>query len=163
MKKLIAIIGPPSCGKTTVINELAKDYPIVPEQARKNIPNYKFPEERIDFQKKIFFDQVRLENKADGIVFCDTGRFCDLVYLDYYGLPIPVEFNSDLKDFKYDKVFLLAPLPFEADGIRKESDSDKLWIMLYQQYKSHGKDLILLDKMSTLNIVNRIKKEVLCK
>ena len=163
MKKLIAIIGPPSCGKTTVINELAKDYSIVPEQARKNIPNYKFPEERLDFQKKIFFDQVDLEDNADGIIFCDTGRFCDLVYLDYYGLPVPDEFKPPLKDFKYDKVFLLSPLPFEADGIRKEKDVEKLWIMLYQQYKQHGKNLILLDKMSTLSIVDRIKEEVLCK
>ena len=162
MKKLIAIIGPPCSGKTTVINELAKDYSIVPEQARKNIPNYKFPEERLDFQKKIFFDQVELEDHIEGITFCDTGRFCDLVYLKYYGLPIPEEFNSELEGFKYDKVFLLAALPFEADGIRKEADSDKLWTMLYHQYKTHGKDLILLDKMSTLNIVNRIKREVMC-
>ncbi len=162
MKKIIAIIGPPSCGKTTLINSLAKDgYAIIEEQARKEISNWNLPNQRLDFQKHMFQKHVNLEEKASGIVFSDTARYCSVMYADYHGFDLRPHFKDQL-DFNYFKVFLLHPQPFVEDGVRMEKNSDEIWKRLYNIYTEFGQRVILLPDLPASRLIDRIKLDMFC-
>lgn len=156
VNKLIAIVGAPSSGKTTLINNLKKrGYNVISEGARELMPKWDVEHNRPEFQKALMKRQVELESNSKGITFCDTGRFCNVVYCKYYGTPIPEEFKNYL-NFKYDLVFLLHPQKFIEDGIRKEKDVDKVWYMIYDTYKSFGQKVVPLPNLPPKQLEDEI-------
>ena len=91
---LYAIIGGPSAGKTSIINELKENgqhtieesaTAIIKESLKKGI---KTPWEKVGFQSDIFNLKLKLETKAHDLnkdVFVDRGLLDNLVYLDLGG------------------------------------------------------------------------------
>ncbi len=142
MKRLVAIIGAPSSGKTTLVNALkGRGFNIIEEQPRKFIPRFDMENDRLSFQKKVFSELVRLEGEAEGLTFTDTGRFCNLAYLKYYGLPVPEVFEPHL-DFSYHRVFEAEVLPFVDDGVRREKDSERIARLIRKEYVKRGMEPI---------------------
>ena len=161
--QIIAIIGPPSCGKTTLVNQLAKDgYQVIEEQARKEIPKWTLPDKRLDFQKFLFLKHVELEEQVTGLVFSDTARYCSVMYADLYGFDLRTEFPDKLK-YHYSKVILLHPLQFVPDGVRIETNSNDIWCRLYKTYKEFGQNVICLDKMTKTQLLEKVKMLALLK
>lgn len=124
------ITGGPSCGKTTLINELKqRGFPVLEEIARqvleerKHIPTT--PEEWETRQHIILTRQIEQESKINQTTFLDRG-ICDIVaysnhFLGY--IPEAVK-NTPLSD-RYSKIFVLDMLPFEHDGLRVESGAEE--------------------------------------
>lgn len=159
MKRLVAIIGAPSSGKTTLINALKnRGFNIIEEQPRKFIPLYDLEKDRLSFQKRVFFELVGLEEQASGLTFTDTGRFCNLAYLRYYGLPTLEEFRPHLSH-RYDAVFETEVLPFVDDGIRREKDGERIARMIREEYEKRGMNPILLSG-STEERVSKVLSEL---
>jgi predicted ATPase len=166
------ITGPPSSGKTTLINELAKlGYVTYPEAARiiidREMAKGKSIEEirrnEAEFQRKVFKMNVETEKTApkDKIVFFDRAIPDSIAYYQTYGLD-PKEVFEACKKIRYKKVFFLEPLPFEKDYARIENGKtvEKLTNLLKESYKKLGYEIVIIPPMPVKERLNKILKEI---
>ena len=165
MVRKFIITGGPCTGKTSVINELAKDFKVVPEVGREVLKDLK-PEQRKTFkiQYEIFKKFLEADKKLDGydgIVFCDMGILCPLAFFRFFGLEFP---EKDLEKCKkestnYETVFILDPVPFEDDDVRKHiNDFKKIQELIKEVYEEYGYEVVRVPLMSVEGRVDFIKK-----
>lgn len=124
------ITGAPSCGKTTLIDLLASQgFQTVPETARQFIQKVMSKGQRIHpiladpaaLQRNIKDRQVSIENglEANDVLFLDGAVPGSLAYFRACGLN-PNEILLECFHHRYASVFVLDPLPFQADAQRVE-------------------------------------------
>jgi predicted ATPase len=122
------ITGAPSCGKTTLIDQLAdKGFQTVPETAHLYIEREmelgrKIDEifkNRVDLQRILIKMQVGIEREleANEMTFLDRALPDSLAFNRYVGLN-PNELLSECFYHRYASVFILDPLPFQENGVR---------------------------------------------
>lgn len=124
------ITGAPSCGKTTLIGQLADEgFRTIPEAAHRYIEGEKASGRNI---KEILGNRVHLQTvlkelqlgterelPADEVIFLDRALPDCLTFDRYVGLD-PNKLLSKCFHHRYASVFVLDPLPFREDGIRDD-------------------------------------------
>jgi len=147
------LTGGPGVGKTTVIEILAsKGYAIIPEAARIIMEEEQIKNSDIVpwknlaiFQEAVAKRQLMAEAHIKApITFLDRGLIDGYAYCMQGNIPAPKMLIEHVKD-RYDKVFLLAPLPiYENDTVRKEKKYFQISIhsMIQDAYKKFGYNLI---------------------
>jgi predicted ATPase len=127
------ITGAPSCGKTTLIDQLAeKGFRTVAEVARQYLEREvakgrTIAEIRADMatlEQELIALQRRTEEDLPAleVVFLDRGVPDILAFFRLAGVD-PNEFLGECFHHRYASVFILDPLPFELDGMRMEHDA----------------------------------------
>jgi len=121
------LTGGPGVGKTTLLAALgASGYPLVPEaatqviaeeqqQLRSVLPWTDF----LGFQCRVYLRQFALETSVAGdVIFCDRSFVDAFAYCSEQGVALPAALHPP---WRYDGVFLLAPLPtYEQTAVRVE-------------------------------------------
>jgi len=161
------ITGSASCGKTTLINALAKmGYLTVPEAARtvidKGIKNGKTVEEirkdEIEFQRKVLELKIKTEKDLpkDKIVFFDRAIPDTIAYLQVYDIDTRdvIKFCKEKKTYR--KIFMLERLPLEKDYARVEDNKtlNKIQSLLRKAYSELG--YVIID-VPVMPLEDRIK------
>ena len=161
-KVKIVISGGPSTGKTSVIEELKKEFKIFEEIARNVLSKKEFSEE---VQKEIFEKQLKQCNESDRfeeIMFFDRGLGDSLGYMKLNGFEIPENFLelSKPENTGYDLIFLLDFVSYKNDEIRLEGEekAKEIHKMIYNVYEDLGYKIIQVPLMSIEERVRFIKK-----
>jgi HTH-type transcriptional repressor of NAD biosynthesis genes len=135
LSKVVAVVGPESTGKSTLVKRLGNDLTAwpVPEYGRFLAVNRKNELDYTDFRiiqrtQKMMIDSAR-SNELCPIVVTDTEALVTALYADIWH---PNEDNSALYEFaknqQIDKYILLAPtVPWVQDGFRISDDETKRW------------------------------------
>jgi len=153
--KVFVISGGPGVGKTSVINELKKRGHEVLREAAREVSNtdQRFVGKSIlevnkkDFQDAIFdFQKIQLSELLDSNnVFTDRGLGDTLAYYGLAGYNIPHGKFEYVKNFRYDKVFILDFFDFyEKDELRQESmeEQRKVHNEVTEMYENLSYDVI---------------------
>lgn len=122
------ITGAPSCGKTTLINQLAgQGFQVAPEGARlylerelaKGRTLAEIRSNMADVQRHIVDIQLDIEGGLPpaACIFLDRAIPDHLAWYRYFGLN-PNAFLQDCFRYRYASVFLLDCLPNKLDGLR---------------------------------------------
>lgn len=122
------ITGAPSCGKTTLIDQLAdKGFRTVPETAHlyieKEIASGRKIGEvfnnRVNLQRILIEMQLAIEHELQvhEVTFLDRALPDSMAFNRYVGLN-PNELLSECFHHRYASVFILDPLPFQENGVR---------------------------------------------
>ena len=172
MSMWYVITGAPSCGKTTVVNSLAKmGYKVVPEVARvlideevKNGRTLKdIRKDEFGFQKRILKTKLEIEKKLpkNEIIFFDRGIPDNVAYLKAYN----IDYEHELKICKkksYRKIFILDRLPFEKDYARIENEemAAKIHRLIKEVYTALGYEVIEVPLMSVKKRVKMILSNI---
>jgi predicted ATPase len=129
----IVITGPPSSGKTSLINRLEKKgYLVCPEVAREIILysmhsgqlKHRFARDSLALQREILSITLKREHmlSAEQQIFFDRGTPDSIAYLQFHGFDIgPAIKASHFR--RYLKVFYCEGLPVVHDGLRLEDDN----------------------------------------
>jgi predicted ATPase len=128
------ITGAPSCGKTTLIDQLANQgFQTVPETARLYIKKEMDKGRTIHpiranpaaLQRSIKDMQLSIEDglRFNDVLFLDGAVPGSLAYYRVFGLN-PNEILPECFHHRYASVFILAPLPFQLDDERVEEIAD---------------------------------------
>ena len=154
----IVLTGGPCCGKTTLIEALAKKgHSVMDEVARELIAQGITPK-LPSFQEAIYDLQLERESVLNGLVFLDRG-VCDcFAYANFYGNQI----NRSDTQRDYSKVFLLDRFPFEADGERVESgegEAERIHNLIETAYLEGGYDLVRVPVLPVGERVDFILRE----
>ena len=167
MLKKFVITGGPCTGKTSVINELEKEFKVIHETARQLL-NKGFQGRSFEFYNAIFEKQLENEEKLRNfreVVFLDRGIPDILAYFKLMDFKVPFKLKekSKLYQTNYEIIFLLDFVPYIKDEIRKENQEEALVIhnMLYEFYDSLGYRIIRVPLMSIKERVEYIKRFVL--
>jgi NadR type nicotinamide-nucleotide adenylyltransferase len=147
--KTVAIVGPESCGKSTMISKLAAKYDTLPEYGRILSVNRKNILDREDFRiiqrtQQFLIDQTK-ENANFPIIVSDTEGLITAMYADIW---FKGEDNSEFYEFaknqKIDKYIVLAPsVPWFQDGFRVmhgDSERYQFFYKICDKLKEWGKD-----------------------
>ena len=154
----IVIIGGPSTGKTSVINELQKRDCICFEEVSRQVTiearkqgidqlflsqPLLFSEKLLEARKQQFIQADKHQGKS---VFFDRGLPDVPAYMNYVKKPYPEYFTQVCENYKYDKTFILKPWKaiHKTDSERYESFEQLLQIHkhLTETYQLFGYSLI---------------------
>jgi predicted ATPase len=152
--EIIVLIGGPSSGKSTLINELVNHgHTCFPEISREIIK--KAQEDGIDqlfLENPLLFSELLLEgrkkqfldaqNHESNIVFIDRGLPDVVAYMDFIGDTYPKIFTETCINHKYTNVFMLPPWKeiYTSDEERYETFEQALEIHnhLVKTYEKFG-------------------------
>ncbi|MEO0058850.1 MAG: hypothetical protein RLZZ312_497 [Bacteroidota bacterium] len=157
-KKIIAIIGGPGTGKSTLIEELKSRgfccYPEISRQvtieAQKNGVDQLFLTDPLLFSKMLIDGRIKQHEDAllepYDVVFVDRGIPDVVAYMDYIGDEYPDDFVQICNHKKYSQAFILPPWRdiYVSDNERYESFEEAVVIQkhLIDTYQKYGYDLI---------------------
>jgi len=170
--KIYVISGGPGTGKTSVINELGKEFKILPEAARflgENDKRFKGKSaeetDKKEFQDAVFEAQKKqIETlKDDKIVFSDRGIGDTIAYYKINGMNVPKEVSDYSRKFRYSGIFIMNSLNFyEKDDFRQETEEKqkKIHEQIIATYKKLGYKIIFVPFMSVEDRVRFIKERV---
>ncbi len=160
----VVLFGPESTGKTTLSQQLARQYNTVwvPEYAREYLQN-KWNNERKTCEPKdllpIAEGQIGLENnltqKATDVLICDTDLLETKVYSEayYLGYCDPLLEKYALEN-TYDLYFLTyIDTPWEADDLRdKPNERERMFAYFHNTLKNYNRNFVILkgDKKARL-------------
>ena len=124
------ITGAPSCGKTTLIDQLAdKGFQTVPETAHLYIEREmalgrkinEILKNRTELQRILIDMQLGIEHElqASDVTFLDRALPDCLTFNRFVGLN-PNEFLLECFHHRYASVFILDPLPYQENGVRDD-------------------------------------------
>jgi predicted ATPase len=127
------ITGAPSCGKTTLIDQLAdKGFKTVPETAHLYIESEmalgrginEILKNRVDLQAILIEMQQGIEQglQVNEVTFLDRALPDCLSFNRYLGLN-PNQMLSECFCHRYASVFILDPLPFQENGVRDDDSA----------------------------------------
>lgn len=141
----IIISGSASCGKTSVINELAtRGSKVFEDSARKVLTERKNhlplrPEIEFRQNKILKLQKINEEEPSKELTFFDYGLIDILSYTQHLSKK-KTKFPSDLS-LKYGMVFLLDRIPWIKDDIRVESnnqEAEEIHKLIENNYKKFG-------------------------
>ncbi|MBI3334263.1 ATP-binding protein [Candidatus Pacearchaeota archaeon] len=145
----VVIDGGPGTGKTSVIQALSeKKYLVEPEAARIVLHR-------------------RKRSKQNHYIFFDRGLISSISYFILNKFKITKKMESDIKETKYDCIFIVHPLPrrlYVNDEVRRESYANSIQIhkKIVRAYKKYGYKPILVPfgkvKQRTDFILNRLER-----
>lgn len=154
----IVITGGPGTGKSSIINELiSRKFNCFEEVSRQVTLNArKDGIEQLFLTKPLLFSELLLnariqqfkdaEKAIDDIVFLDRGLPDVVAYMEYANSEYPQQFVDICDNYRYDKVFVLAPWQeiFITDNERYETFEQAVEIhhALLNTYQEFGYDLI---------------------
>jgi len=160
----IVITGGPCSGKSSIISALKnRGFRTVSETAReviadRHLDNSMTKEDAISIQRDIILRQIEKEKIIDGsfeTYFLDRGA------IDIYGyyMHLAGSIPDDLKNIfleRYGMVFMLEPLKFIKDDIRREDDAEALELhrRIMHEYRSRGYDII---NVPVMDLNKRVK------
>jgi predicted ATPase len=154
MGKKYILTGGPCSGKTTLLNELARQgYQTVPEAARMIIDYQQATggnilpwTDREAFQKAVIRVQLSLEARLrDETTFLDRGLADGLAYYKLDGVEPPRELTEAVRDNGYEKVFFLEQRQeYQQDDARKEDEEEarRIGELLKKTYQELGYEVI---------------------
>ena len=144
------ITGAPSCGKTTLIDQLAREgYQTVPETAHDYLEGEKASgrtlqeifQDRFGLQRIFIEMQMKAEQDLvpQDLIFLDRALPDSLTFNRLVGMD-PHELLKDCFHHRYASVFFLDPLPYHLDGVRDVdvANVDFLDEWLERDYRSLG-------------------------
>ncbi|MBS9766800.1 MAG: ATP-binding protein [Flavobacteriaceae bacterium] len=150
----VVIIGGPSTGKSTIIEELTKrGYDCMPEISREIIAKaQKEGIEQLFLTDPLLFSDLLLKGRIEQhekatekntpLVFFDRGIPDVQAYLDYKGESYPKRFEENGHLYRYTTIFILPPWEeiHETDGERYENfeQSKEIHQYLKQTYENIG-------------------------
>lgn len=156
--KKIVITGGPGTGKTSIISELKrKSYVCFEEISRQTILKARedgdeqlFLTQPLLFSERLLAGRIAQYNAASKyetpILFFDRGIPDIVAYMDYAAEDYPPSFEEACKQYRYDRVFVLAPWQeiFVSDNERYENfqQAEKIHQHLLNTYKKFGYDLL---------------------
>ena len=148
------ISGAPSSGKTTLIGQLAdRGFQTVPETARLVIESemdrgrtiHEILENRAALQRRLMDAQLEVERglRASAVLFLDRGIPDHFAYCRISGVD-PNEWLAACFHHRYASVFVLDPLPFQADGARDRDAAIAVYLgdWAIRDYTALGYDVV---------------------
>ncbi len=154
------IAGALSCGKTTLINQLAdRGFRTVPEGARLYLDGERAGGRTTEeirtnlaaLQHGIADMQLRIEGelRATDVAFLDRAVPDCLAWWRVYGLN-PNEFLTECFRHRYASVFVLDPLPIQRDGFRPEDEAVAAFLdeWIARDYSSLGYQVVRVPVLS---------------
>ncbi|ARU59315.1 ATPase [Oleiphilus messinensis] len=166
----VVLTGPPSSGKTTVLEELKRlGYLTSPDVSREVIKNHitkggdavSARKDQFKLQVEILDKMLKVESSLDAgqRVFLDYAIPDNIAYCEMEDVVIP-DLEKSSKKFEYRKVFLFEPLPMVVDDVRIESESyqHEIFKKILRSYKKLGYKVRIIKIDS---VKNRIKKIIL--
>jgi len=176
-KEIVVLIGGPSSGKTTLINELKENghvcYPEVSREVIKEAQEKGI--EQLFLEQPLLFSELLLEGRKKqfhsakqedaNIIFLDRGIPDVLAYMHYIGDSYPAFFDEACKEHVYTKIFILPTWKeiYVSDDERYESYEQALLIQehLVETYQKYGYELIEVPKDTVENrvqfVLNQLK------
>ncbi|MDN3581752.1 ATP-binding protein [Mucilaginibacter flavus] len=142
----LVITGAPSSGKTTLIRTLAAlgyktnldiSRYVIEKLLKTGLTLDQIYQDGKHLQRKILFEMILNAKKlplADRI-FHDYSFPDNIPFLKLLSIEVSKEFEIAAEMYRYNKVFVCEPLPFEKDGIRRENPTDQLF--LYEHIRSY--------------------------
>ncbi|KTD64041.1 AAA family ATPase [Legionella spiritensis] len=150
------ITGPPSSGKTTLINLLASmGYTTSPEVARDYINRLlqchisldMIQKDAWSLQRKILSIKLRKERQLppDKKIFFDRGTPDSIAYYRFHNFPLTDAYKA-CSHRRYKRIFFCSGLPVERDGVRRENEdmAKLLGEYLFEAYVSLGYHPVVL-------------------
>ena len=174
--EIIVLIGGPSSGKSTLINELIKKgHTCFPEISREIIKEAQ--KEGIDqlfLENPMLFSELLLEGRKkqfidaqkhpSNIVFIDRGLPDVVAYMDFIGDSYPEIFTEACVNYKYSNVFILPPWEeiYTSDEERYETFEQALEIHnhLVKTYENFGYQITEVPKDTVENRADFILKRI---
>ncbi|MDP1727024.1 MAG: ATP-binding protein [Bacteroidota bacterium] len=167
------ITGPPSSGKTTLINELSNiGFRTNPDLSRiylenrisKTITAKNLRSDEKQLQRDIFVYMMNniLNLNTKDVIFHDYSLPDNIPFLQLAKIDIPNEIIKSSKLFRFKKVFICEPLKLEKDGIRTETEKEikVLYQLIYDCYKSLGYELVKLPVIGIKDRLDIIKQHI---
>ena len=170
--KIFVVSGGPGTGKTCTLNELQKDFRIIPESARavaESDPRFigKSIKEinQKDFQEAIFnYERKQFKSvKDEEIVFSDRGLGDTLAYREIHKLGIPKRMLDFAMKFRYSAIFMLDPLKnYEQDSLRMETkeEADAIHAKITKMYEELGYRIIMVPVLSVKERAKFIRAKI---
>ena len=165
--KIYVVTGASSCGKTTIIDRLAKmGFAVMHEAARELIREGKIRPRTVQFQEELAKRHLAREQavRASGanIAFLDRGIYDNRAFCKHYGFS---EIPKILKtEPAYDAAFFLNSLAsFENDGLRVESGIEEALAvknLIFEEYSRRGIPCVNVPAMNVENRVSFILKHI---
>lgn len=167
MSKIVAIVGAPGAGKTSLIKELnRRGYTVVHEAARQVIDeglakgqtikeirgdDYQF--QMAIIERKIQNEEPWFEHSDDKkVVFVDRGMHDTWAYFKIASIDITEDVDSILKQYVYDEVLMLDMLDAydKEDYARTESieEAKELHRLTEKAYKKYGMNIVNIPPVS---------------
>lgn len=158
MQKKIIITGGPSTGKSSLINNLKnKGFCCMNEisrdvilEARKKGIEHLFISSPISFSEILLEKRIEQFKQADSYkqspVYFDRGIIDIIAYLNFSKTKHTIDFNSSLKNIRYDQIFICPPweLIHKTDNERYESfkEAKEIHNQLIESYQKEGYSVI---------------------
>lgn len=126
----VVITGPPSSGKTTVLNALSKlGYETSGDSTRalierfaasgRSVDEFRFAD---DFQPRVLEAMLEAQSKLtpDKLTFLEFALPCNIAFHRTESRKLTAGLPEAAVKYKYKAVFILDPLPWNSDGVRAE-------------------------------------------
>jgi predicted ATPase len=173
----IVITGGPCCGKSTIIGALKdKGYNVLSETAREvindlNLTGNMTRDDSISIQREIWSRQIKKEKAIDNsseLYFLDRGAVDTHGYYMHLTEKVPEDITTVPVE-RYNVVFVLEPIQFVKDDVRRENDAEasELHKRIVEAYKAQMYTIVNVPLISIeerlkiiLTIVNNIKKKI---
>ena len=160
----IAVTGPESTGKSTLSQQLAKEFngQFIPEFAREYVRtlNNHYTFDDVEAIAKAQVEQYRLtESSSDNIFFFDTWLIITKVWFIWSFQKMPEWLDFEIRNCKMDLFLLCRPdLPWEADPVRENGGENrlKLFDLYIGELKHYGFSFVEIGGVGEERLSNAI-------
>ena len=156
----IVITGPPSSGKTTLLELLAADGELTSGDSTRQLiadvvesgrdaEEFRFAE---DFQPRVLEAMLQAEQRLnpDDVVFLEYGLPCNIAFHRTESLPLTDGLDEAATAHRYGSVFILEPVGWESDAERVEDETYQKVVHqhMFEVYRERGYDPIPVPAIS---------------